>query len=555
MAPVTVCVIGGGPIGMVAMKTFLEEGFQVVGFECRAYLGGLWRGTEDSTISAHTTTVFNNSKWRSAFSDFPFNEDADTFPTAAQILQYLEDYASNFGLQEYYNLSTKVLRMQYSENNQKPWTVTVQDLKSGKVRTQHFDKICIATGAFQYPRWPKLKNVETFQGKVIHSVDFHRPEEFRGQNVLIIGIHGTAQDVCVALESHAANHVYMAHRQGLLLLSRFREDGATFDSTTLKETLFMAFLNKNFSRFYWWLTQKGITKQSQKTYPNIPEEWGLDPAPSIAVRPPVLGDALWRLLNSGIAESVPSVRRITGPKSVELSDGRILENIDSIIYCTGYSSGGMPDDLVFSDGTETAGCHPHPPGYEFEEPHLYRNIFPLHENEKIRMSLAYLGLGFVPVPGFVQYEMTAAAICQIWKHRTPLPSLREMKDWHAWHLKERDLLQARYSPLDKSTFYPVFLNLPDQLKWIDWASGAGIYQNLSSGWVNWRAWKLWLQDRQFYNLLQNGVFTPAIWRLFKTGKRRAASWDECKQMIISENKRAETARQARLEASLFGSKK
>jgi dimethylaniline monooxygenase (N-oxide forming) len=554
MAPVTVCVVGGGPIGMVAMKTFLEEGFQVVGFESRAYLGGLWKGTQDSTISAHATTVFNNSKWRSAFSDFPFDEDAETFPTAAQILKYLEDYAERFGLQEYYHLSTKVLRMQFSEKNPKPWAVTVQDLKSGKVQTHHFNKILIATGAYQYPRWPKFENIEGFQGKVIHSVDFHQPEEFRGKNVLTIGIHGTAHDVGVALESHGANHIYMSHRQGLLLLSRFQENGATFDSTNLKTTLFTAWLNKRFSRFYWWLTQQGISKQSQKSYPKIPESWGLSPAPSMAVRPPVLGDALWRLLTTGVAESVPAVRRITGPKSVELTDGRIIEDLDAIIYCTGYSAGGMPNDLAFSDDTETVGCHPHPPGYEYEEPRLYRNIFPLHENENIRMSLAYLGLGFIPVPGFVQYEMTAAAICQIWKHRTSLPSLQGMKDWHAWHLNERSLLQARYSPLDKSTFYPVFLNLPDQLKWIDSAAGAGIYQNLSWGWINWRAWKLWLQDRQFYNLLQNGVFTPAIWRLFRTGKRRAASWDECKQMIISENRRAEVARKARLEESFFDSK-
>lgn len=40
-----------GAIGLVAVKNLLEEGFDVTGFDSNAYVGGLWRFTEDDKTS------------------------------------------------------------------------------------------------------------------------------------------------------------------------------------------------------------------------------------------------------------------------------------------------------------------------------------------------------------------------------------------------------------------------------------------------------------------------------------------------------------------------
>jgi dimethylaniline monooxygenase (N-oxide forming) len=121
----TVCVVGAGALGLAATKAFLDDGFQVTGFEAREYVGGLWKDSHDATISVHATTVFNSSKWRTAFSDFPFGDEADTYPTAAQIHhQYFESYAGHFGLREKYRLGTKVLQTRHTG---KQWAVTVSN--------------------------------------------------------------------------------------------------------------------------------------------------------------------------------------------------------------------------------------------------------------------------------------------------------------------------------------------------------------------------------------------------------------------------------------------
>lgn len=551
MASLTVCVIGAGALGLTAMKSFLEEGFEVTGFESRDYVGGLWKNSPDANISVHATTVFNSSKWRTAFSDFPFDDQADTYPTAEQIHHYLESYADQFRLRTHYQLATKVLHIVYQPDIQK-WGVTVQDISSPakKTRTVKFDKVCIATGAFHTPRWPRLKSLDSFQGRVLHSIDFHDGRDFQGQNVLLVGLHATAQDVCCALAAGLARHVYIAHRGGVLLLPRFHEDGTAFDvSGTLRMTFIMAFMVRHFGWLFWWLSQRAMVKHSKHAFSPIPDSWGLNPAPSVAVRTPLMADALWPLLRSNFAELVPSIRRICGPKRVEMTGGRVLDEIDAIIYCTGYHF-RLPEGLLdHSEGQ--LGFNPYPPSQEENPvPLLYHNVFPLHENEAIRNSMAFLGHGYIPFPGLVQFEMTGAAVAQVWKGRTKLPSWPEMQRWHALHIKRRNVLQNRYSPLENSTFYPSWLDFEDQLRWIDETAGCGLYENMGDiggGWFNWRAWRLWWRDRKLYRVLRNGLFTPAIWRLFDTGKRRAMDWETGKAMIWKENERADKDREVRLQ--------
>jgi dimethylaniline monooxygenase (N-oxide forming) len=121
-----------------------------------------------------------------------------------------------------------------------------------------------------------------------------------------------------------------------------------------------------------------------------------------------MADALWGHLQSQFAEPVPSIRRIIGPHSVELENGHILDNIDSIIYCTGYHF-NIPDGLIAEE------IHPYSNGSVEKPPNLYRNIFPLHRDQLIRNSITFLGQGAFIFPSFVQSELGAMAISPIWK--------------------------------------------------------------------------------------------------------------------------------------------
>lgn len=231
---VKVAVIGAGGLGLAATKTFLEDGFEMTTFGSRTYVGGLWKDSYDSTISVHSTTIFNTSKYRAAFSNFPLAETDDDYPTAAQLHNWLQRYAEHFNLLPYVRLGMKVISIKRTGDR---WMLESQTISMGESSTDYFDKVCIATGTFFKSRWPKLDGINQFKGRVIHSIDYHQPEDFKDQRILIVGMHATAQDVTNSLYE-TAKHVYLAHRSGLLLLSRYGDDGATLDqAASLKFTL------------------------------------------------------------------------------------------------------------------------------------------------------------------------------------------------------------------------------------------------------------------------------------------------------------------------------
>ena len=291
------------------------------------------------------------------------------------------------------------------------------------------------------------------------------------------------------------------------------------------------FLTTWFPRFWDWILDRALRDMTKKAYPNAREEWNLLPAPSASTTAPLVADAMYPFLENGFAEPIPPVQQILGPKSLRLTDGRVLEDVDAIIYTTGYESA-----IPFAPKE----YNPYP--LADQEPVLYRNIFPLHPDPAVRKSLAFLGQGAIPFPGFVQFEPIIWAISQIWQEKAELPPLVEMENWHKSHMAWRNDI-VRRSKFD-SKFHPVFLQVADHLEWLDKTSGAGLLTHFS--WFSLRSWLLWWSDWEFYALCKNGLFTPALWRLIETDGRKA--WPGARQQIIKDNEFAKMRRKERLKA-------
>lgn len=210
--PSSVAVVGAGPLGLMAMKNLKENGFQVSGFEKRGYVGGLWKQAQDSSLSVTERTIFNSSRFRSAISDYPFPEGTDDFPTGNQIWQYMEGYCDHFGLRPHIRLNAEVKTFKRIQGK---WAVDF--VHQGSAHTEHFEKLLLCSGSFVTPKSPALDGIEDFQGLTLHSINFPDPSRFKDQNVLLIGLHATAQDLTVELSEHARK-VYVAHKNGVVLV-------------------------------------------------------------------------------------------------------------------------------------------------------------------------------------------------------------------------------------------------------------------------------------------------------------------------------------------------
>ena len=528
MSPTTVAVIGAGPLGLMAVKNLKEEGFEVTAYETRAWVGGLWKPSPDDGLSALNSTVFNTSAYRAAISDYPLPEGASDFPTASEIQQYFEGYCDKFALKRHINFDTKVRTMKRHGDK---WELEVFQLKESTTRVEYFDKVVVASGSFVTPRYPKIHGISLFEGDISHAINFSNPSDFAGKKVLAVGLHATTQDITSALHGHAAK-IYLSHRTGMLLMSRYGADGSTFDQTGPLFFMFiLAWLSANFPNFHDWLLDYALTSISKKNYPSIPQEWNFSNPPSMNVSTPLIADQLYPHLESGFAKPVSGIKQVTGPRTVELTDGSVLTDIDSIIYCTGYD---------FAVPIDSPDFEPYPVRGGF--PDLYRGIFPLSPDPWIRGSLAYMGHGALAFPGFTQHELIVMAIAQIWQGRSHLPPFDEQRQWRENHLRwRRDLLAKQKVPTE--TFIPARLPL-EQLQWLDEMAGCGVYEHF--GWFGAKAWAFWWRDRELYRLCLNGLCTPTLFRLFETGKRKV--WRGARAQILRDNERArEQGRRKRAE--------
>ena len=212
--PTRVAVIGGGPLGLMALKNFKDDGFDVTLYESRSWVGGLWKYSNDESLSTAENTIFNSSKYRSAISDFPVPDDMDDFPTAQQLHQYLESYCGHFNLWPHIKLNHPVKTVKRLNER---WELDIGGVDGSATRNEYFDKVAFSCGPFVKPRKPDFDGINQFKGKTVHAINFHNASDFKGQRILVVGIHASAQDIVAQLSKHASK-TYLSHRSGLVMV-------------------------------------------------------------------------------------------------------------------------------------------------------------------------------------------------------------------------------------------------------------------------------------------------------------------------------------------------
>ncbi|KAK5723057.1 hypothetical protein LTR17_014018 [Elasticomyces elasticus] len=514
----TIAVVGLGAHGLATLKNLLEEGFDTTGFDSNDYVGGLWHATRDAKLSSLPTTVVNVSRERSCFTDFPFRDGTSSYPTAAQVDGYLNDYCTHFDLWSSLRLGTSITRIERDDETNK-WRLQTSTAKGDKT-TLTFDKIVIATGSHSVPIMPTLSGSEDFEGDILHSLTYKDPEKFRNKTVVVVGMANTAVDTATGLVG-VAKKVYLAHRNGCALLPRMLNDGTsldhgasyrTFAIRDVLETLFPKLAVK-------------FTDNWKKHF-DLDPQWRINtPPPSLAKQNPTVSDTLYPALRSGQIISTHAPKRVAGPRSIEMEDGTMLDEVDSVIFCTGYRLdlsylGRYDPTLMSAEGVN-------PPQYDYNAPRLYQNILS-HEHPE---SLALIGMALIFFPGFVMADMNSMALAQLWKRHELMPSNLEMQEQYAKHRAWRARINALPNTPGKGP-QPLQVETGAHIQWVQQIVGTKLDQHLS--YTSAAAWRLWWQDRALSKLLMDGIYSPHAYRLFDSEGRRK-KWDGAREAILKVN--------------------
>lgn len=209
-----VAVIGGGASGITTAKCLQDDHHEPIVFESSNQIGGIWVYREDSG-GTFKSLYFQNSKYLSAFSDYPMNNCVSDFPHNSEVLQYLNDYVDHFNLRNCIRLNTIVEKIKYTNSS---WYVTVNSINGHEIH--EFDAIAVCSGVFSKAKMPKLLNQEKFTGKIIHSQDYKEPSTFTNKNVVILGNGASGVDIA-ASASYTANQVFWSFRKNTWLLPRY----------------------------------------------------------------------------------------------------------------------------------------------------------------------------------------------------------------------------------------------------------------------------------------------------------------------------------------------
>ncbi|GFR77282.1 dimethylaniline monooxygenase [N-oxide-forming] [Elysia marginata] len=238
-------VLGAGVSGLTSIKSCLEEGLDVVCYESRPCLGGIWSSTADewnlSGPTMYKSLISNTSKSMTCFSDFPCPASYPPYLPHYLYQEYLLKYAEHFQLLKHIKFSTRVLKVLRAEDHASTgrWRLTLKTCLPGEETDQlhagrdsgqseweeEFDGVIAATGFYSKARTPDIAGLSSsFPGNVSHAYSYREPSPFHGKTVLVIGSANTAVDIAVEVSS-VAKQVYLSIGDGMCLTTRI--DSAT----------------------------------------------------------------------------------------------------------------------------------------------------------------------------------------------------------------------------------------------------------------------------------------------------------------------------------------
>ncbi|KAK3148198.1 hypothetical protein QOZ80_3BG0291970 [Eleusine coracana subsp. coracana] len=219
-----VAIIGGGISGLAAAKQLAAH--DPVVFEATPSVGGVWKHC------VYRSTRLQTPRPDYEFSDYSWaNRDDPTFPTHAEIVDYLEGYADRFDLWRYIMFGAKVVGVKFlggaAAGFTELWSGTGEPLQGRPMweigvatggpdddnNWHKFEFVVMCTGKYgdvpRMPVFPQGKGLDVFKGQVMHSLDYCKLTEeetvklMKGKKVVVVGYKKSAIDL--ALECAQAN--------------------------------------------------------------------------------------------------------------------------------------------------------------------------------------------------------------------------------------------------------------------------------------------------------------------------------------------------------------
>jgi lysine/ornithine N-monooxygenase len=312
-----VLVVGAGPAGLAVARELGERGIGCRVLERGPTPAHVWHNLYDS-LRLHT------GRHLSTLPGLRFPRGTSLFPSRDEFVDYLERYRSVFDI----DVATDTDVLRATPSNGHGW---VLQTSRGVLET---GTLVIATGIVSWPVIPRFEGEGEFEGRLLHSVEYRRPDPFRGRRVLVVGCGNSGGEIASELADHAQS-VTVAIRTGANVVP------LTIAGLPIQ---YLAYVLRRLPA----PVRKGVVAMirtlvdARRGPPSIPRPpWGpLD-------RIPLIGFHLADAIRDGRVRAAPGIARLSAD-GARFIDGT-AESFDDVILATGFRPALQP----LGDGVRT----------------------------------------------------------------------------------------------------------------------------------------------------------------------------------------------------------
>jgi dimethylaniline monooxygenase (N-oxide forming) len=452
----TVAVIGAGPAGIIVARYLQSEGFETTIFDRGDRLGGQWSGLPGIS-GVWPSMCTNTSRVLSAFSDMPYPAGTPVYPANQQVLEYLRQFASRFGLLDRLR-PARLIRYVGLAPSARDWIVRHAD-RSGLEVEERYRHVVVATGRYQKPQMPEIPGLASFTGAggVSHTFDYRDPGRYHGLRVLVAGCAISALEIASDLATAGAARVSTTNRRQRYVLPKLL---AGVPTDHLAFTRFGALAAESYP--------PEVTRAALHRFilaaGGSPDQFGASRPVGDAVEAGItLSQHYLPLVAEGRITPRPWIAAIRD-NVVRFVDGR-EEPYDAIISGTGYAlhlpflAGSVSEALGLPQGRldlHAFTFHPDLPGFAVAG--LYHQVGPYFPVLELQARwIAYVWSGARPTPS--RAEMTASVAASRDGRGVPEPTRMNLSavlfaraagvepDLRAWPDLLRPLLFGPLSPV------------------------------------------------------------------------------------------------------------
>ena len=198
-----VLIIGAGVSGLYLAAKLEKAGIPYVIVEKNDDIGGTWL---ENTYPEAGCDVPNHFY---SYSDRPNPNWTGYFSKGPEILAYLRDCATEFGVLPYVRLGAEVTLAEYDEVASE-WTVHLR-LADGSTDTMSATVVVSAVGQLNRPKLPNIPGIDDFAGPIFHTARWRHDVDLAGKRVAVVGTGASAMQL-VRTTAEVAGHLTVFQR-------------------------------------------------------------------------------------------------------------------------------------------------------------------------------------------------------------------------------------------------------------------------------------------------------------------------------------------------------